>query len=126
MSTDLNRIREGLTSDKLEELAEEHGRIYQIDFGDEEDERVPVVFRWAKPAEMKRFQAAVDKDSTRRRAASKDLANDVLVYPSRQDVEKIAEVYTLVYAAVTNETIELQAGAAPDRAKKVRLEKKTG
>lgn len=117
-------IRKGLTADKLEELRETHGRVYTLKFGeDDDDERVTLAFRWAKPAEMRRFQSTIEKEKNGRRQAILDLFHDVVVYPERAALDAIVETYALAPAAVVNETVELQSGGAPERAKKVVIAK---
>lgn len=126
MSTTIEEIRAGLTEDKLEELRAEHGRIYTLPLGEEDDEeRCTIVFRWAKPAEAKRYEQTLIKDKNAKRAACVDLMRDVVVYPPRAGLDVVCDHFALVPFAVASEVTDLLAGGAPERAKKFVPARKT-
>jgi len=110
-----------LTPEALEELRAVHGKVYTLDFGDE-DEPEMIAFKWAPGADMKRFQLAIEKggDGAQMRA-TRDLFDAVMLHPSRgPELDKLVAEYALAPTAVVDETIKLQRGMAPDRAKKAR------
>ena len=126
MSKTIEEIRAGLTDEKLEELRAEHGRVYTMTFGEEDDdERCAVVFRWAKAGEIKRHEQTLIKDKNAKRQACVDLMRDVVVYPDRAGLDVVCEHFALAPYAIAHETTELQAGGAPERAKKVAPARKT-
>ena len=126
MSTTIEEIRAGLTEDKLEELRAEHGRIYTLPLGEEDDEeRCTIVFRWAKPAEVKRYEQTLIKDKNAKRQASVDLMRDTVVYPAREGLDLVCERYVLAPYAVANEVTQLLSGGGVDRAKKFVPARKT-
>lgn len=110
-----------LTPEMLEALRAEHGKVYTLDVGDDDDGGT-IAFGWASSADTKRFQLAIEKggDGAHGKAA-RDLCESIMLHPKRgQELTDLMGEFGFLAIAVADETIRMQRGAAPDRAKKVR------
>lgn len=101
------------TDDQLEALRTEHGDVFTVDFEDHQ-----VVFKRPSVAAYKRFQVTAYKKEETAKAAE-DLSVDTIVFPAKDDLKKLVEVFPGVPEVVGLEGAKVARGAASDRAKKV-------
>ena len=114
----------GLTDEVIADLKAKHGKVFIMEAVAAQDKGdVPVYIVFKKPSipALRRFEDKANQknNSTAEAAIAKNfLVADCIVWPNKEEVEKVFEEYPLISTRLLNEVIRLLRGQGQVESKK--------